>query len=141
MVIWIHTPIAALAIGLVAAVLLWLTWRPSRQYVRKRDADATRWQRLYSGEDYPAVEEALLAITSAFLLRPQDVGRLEPSDKLMDIYRAAYPAKGTPDALEFETLWKDLRKRPGVSEAELASLPSMTVGDVVEMWRRRKGAA
>ena len=57
----------------------------------------------------------------------------------MDVYRAAYPALDTPDSLEFETLWKEMKVRLSASEAELSNLTDMTVQDVIGMWLEKRG--
>lgn len=84
------------------------------------------------------MRQALGTITSAFGLQTEDAGRLDPRDRLIDIYRAAYPVEGWADALEFETLWKEMHEHLGVPEAELRDLTSMTVGEVVEVWRSER---
>jgi hypothetical protein len=137
---WLQTGVLILVLT-VAFYAVRCAYRPSRQYLLGRDADHERWERLYSPAELLAVREALGAITSAFLLRAEDAGRLAPRDRLIDNYRAAYPVKGWADALEFETLWREMHERLGVPEAELTNLTSMTVGEVVEVWRRWRGAA
>jgi len=66
-------------------------------------------------------------------LESDDAARLLPDDRLLDIYRAAYPSRQTPDALEFETLLKAIRRLPGLASTTL-ELPNMTVGEVVALW-------
>ena len=134
-----QTVIIVAVVAGVAAYVFW-GWRPSRQYVLGRAADEGRWTDLYSGEELGEAKEALNAITSAFLLRTEDAARLRPDDRLMDIYRAAYPVRDTPDALEFETLWKRMKAELAVSEAELSNLTALTVHEVVRMWLdKRRG--
>ena len=57
----------------------------------------------------------------------------------MDIYRAAYPVRDMPEALEFETLWKEMKARLALPDAELAQLTQMTVEDVVRVWVNKGG--
>ncbi len=132
------TPSQVAVLGLVTvAVLVYAyLWRPSRQFVHGRKAVAGWWQGQWEPAEWPIVQDALEAITSAFLLRAGDAVLLRPKDKLIDIYRAAYPVKGMPDALEFEGLSRRMRERPGVDEEVLAGLTSMTVEDVIETWLR-----
>jgi transcriptional regulator of nitric oxide reductase len=133
---WLHVVIAASVIGAVGLYLLRTVHRPSRQYVMGREADPDRWSRLYSPDDLPTVEDALAAVTSSFLLRPDDAARLLPDDRLMDVYRAAYPNPDAPDTLEFETLWKMMQAKMQPPERESAVVTNMTVKDVVETWLR-----
>jgi len=130
--------VAALVCGVIVDHLFRTKHRPSRQHLLGREADQDRWVRLYQGEDLPVVQEALAAVASAFLLRADDVARLLPEDRLMDIYRAAYPDRDTPDALEFEMLWKDMKEALQASDGELGGLTQMTVREVVEMWRQKR---
>jgi hypothetical protein len=129
------------AVAILAGVVAYAFWvhRPSRQYVLSRAADEGRWTHLYSGEELVVAKEALAAITYAFLLRTQDAARLRPEDRLMDIYRAAYPVRNTPDALEFETLWKQMKAELSVTEAEFGTLTDLTVQDVIRMWLDKRG--
>ena len=96
-----------------------------------RAPDEERWGQLYPPEDVGFVREVLHAIREAFLLRDGDEARLEPTDRLIDIYGAAYPLRGGPDALEFEILSWELHRRFSVSEEALTNLTDMTVKDVI----------
>jgi len=107
--------------------------RPSFQYLIGREPDRGPWEALYPGLDHAPVVAALERIREAFLLRREDTFRLRPTDQLIDIYRAAYPRRDIPDALEFENLWKTLKKHHGLSEVELDGLTEMNVGDVVSL--------
>ncbi len=138
---WLQIGLTILVAGGVGFYASRYAYRPRRHYLRRREVNHERWTRLYPPGELGAVREALGAITWAFLLRTEDAGRLEPCDQLIDIYRAAYPLKGWPDSLEFETLWKEMHDRLGVPEADLTHLTSMTVRDVIDVWRRRRGAA
>jgi hypothetical protein len=136
MLTWLHALIAIVLIGAVGLYLRRTVHRPSRQYVMGREADPVRWGRLYSPEDLPTVEDALATVTSSFLLHPDDAARLLPDDRLLDIYRAAYPDPDAPDALEFEILSRAMQSKMQSSEGEGPVLTSMTVKDVVETWLR-----
>ena len=118
---------AALGLALAYHVLL-----PSYALLRKRAADPERWSRLYPPEQLPVVMRALEAISYSFLLRQGDVYRLEPSDRLMAIYRASYPVLWA-DSLEFESLMLELSENFAVPESELATLSEATVADVIAL--------
>jgi hypothetical protein len=131
----IHVQLLLLAVvATLSAIYTWSTYRPRRQYVRDREADDDYWSHLHADKDLATVQQALAAITSAFLLNEDDAARLRAEDRLIDVYRAAYPFRDTPDSLEFETLWTDIRDSLGASESELRGLTDMTVQDVVAMW-------
>jgi len=46
----------------------------------------------------------------AFAFKEKDKLKFGPKDKISDIYRALYPKQWMPDALEFETLAKSVRR-------------------------------
>ena len=124
MSLWIWLPIV-LVVGGIAAYAV----RPSHAYLRHRTPDRERWQRLYPDGD-PNVMTTLKVIGESFGLRPDDIYRLEPDDRLYDIYSAAYRLQGV-DALEFESLAQTLVDRFGISEDRIAQLGSATVSDVL----------
>ena len=138
---WLHFLIAGTLVAVLALYMRGRVSRPSRQFVLDRTPDEALWARQYSEEDAAVVREARSAITDAFLLRGDDAGRLMPDDRLIDIYRAAYPDPEAPDALEFETLWDHMRDELRLPESELRGLSDMTVGQVADIWLRTRGAA
>jgi len=65
----------------------------------------------------------------AFAFSDNEKLKLRPDDKILEIYKALYPSKWTPDALEFETLAKDLQQRYSV-ELEKIWRDDLTLGDL-----------
>lgn len=55
--------------------------------------------------------------------------KFTPDDKILEIYKAVYPSKWMPDALEFETLAKDLRQKYSV-ELEKIWRDDLTLADL-----------
>jgi len=49
----------------------------------------------------------------SFAFRDREKLKLNPNDQILDIYRAQYPHKWQADALEFETLSKNLKSKYG----------------------------
>ena len=125
--LWIPLLVFAAGIGIYAN-------RASYAYLRGRGPDRQRWQRLYPGE-LPCVLATLEAIRDCFGLRADDVYRLDPSDRLYDIYSAADRLQGV-DALEFESLAQKLVDDFGVPEERAyQQLGSATVEQVLS-WTR-----
>jgi hypothetical protein len=125
--LWVPLLVFAAGVGIYAN-------RASYAYLRRREPDRQRWQRLYPGE-VPRVLATLEAIRDCFGLRADDVYRLEPGDRLYDIYSAAYRLHGI-DALEFESLAQKLVDDLGVSEERASQqLGSATVEQVL-LWTR-----
>ena len=130
---------AAAAFLLILGIWYFLPSRPSWWFLRDRPTDPDIWRRTFSAEQESIVLGGLQAISESFLLRPKDTFRLRPDDKLLDIYRAAYPSKQTPDALEFHVLSQALRTTFHVPESSLADQADPTVRDVINMCLRYGG--
>jgi len=131
--------IITISIVLLAAIFGFRS-RPIWWFLRERAPDQDLWQRLYTPEQLPVALLALRAITDAFLLRQDDAYRLRPEDKLLAIYRAAYPNKQTPDSLEFEMLSKNLMGQFHVPEQVLAQYNDPSVQDIVQLCLKSGGA-
>jgi propanediol dehydratase small subunit len=54
--------------------------------------------------------------------------KFAPSDRILSIYEALYPIKGFPDALEVETLARELEKANGIKLATIWN-ETVTLGD------------
>jgi len=129
--------IVAASVALVAGIFF---PRPSWWFLRERPLDNELWQRIYVPEQMPIVLSALRAISGAFLLRQDDIYRLRPNDKLSSIYRAAYPSKEIPDALEFEFLSETLMNQFHVPALVIGQYKDPTVRNVVQ-WCLQYGGA
>ncbi len=55
-----------------------------------------------------------------------------PSDRVFDVYQAIYPSKYLPDALELETLAKELDRMYRISLEELWS-EELTLGQLFDV--------
>lgn len=132
----------SILVGAIVALMLayLLRTHPSWWFLRERDPDERPWQDLFTPREMPVVQSALQAVVEAFLLRKSDIYRLRPSDRLLAIYRAAYPDKQAPDGLEFETLSKQLVSKFHVPEAIIAEERDPCVEDVVRWCLRYSGA-
>jgi hypothetical protein len=119
------------AVVVLAAVLFaWRTHTSSRAYLRNRAVDYDRWRRLYPESQLAHVLDVLAGLCHSFLLRNDDVYRLKPSDRLRDIYHAAYP-HAFADALEFEVLALFLEDSFQVPRDRCDQLYQATVGEVI----------
>ena len=130
---------AVAAILLILGVLHYFPSRPSWWFVRDRSTDPEIWKRTFPAAQQSIALGALRAISDSFLLRPEDIFRLRPDDKLLDIYRAAYPSKQTPDALEFHVLSQALMTIFQVPESILSDHTDPTVRDVINLCLRYGG--
>ena len=97
----------------------------------QRDSDETIWKNTYK-DNFTIADITLQIFCSAFLFRVEDRFKLRPNDKFIDIYRAIYPSKWTPDALEHLFLIEGMEKKFGFrfNDKELESIK--TLKDLVE---------
>lgn len=71
----------------------------------------------------------MIFFVKAFAFSDNEKLKLNPDDKILEIYKALYPSKWMADALEFETLERDLRQKYSV-ELEKVWRDDLTLGDL-----------
>ncbi len=120
--------VAVGAVLLLAAIYAVYTHRPSFEYLKGREPDQSLWEIEYSKE-MPRVLEILRLVCKALLLRDDDVYRLRPNDRVLAIYKAAYP-HGGPDSLELESLATEVRRRYHVDVTALWG--SLSIRQIVD---------
>ncbi|MDR0251051.1 MAG: hypothetical protein LBI35_07085 [Burkholderiales bacterium] len=81
---------------------------------RLRSCQGWNWHRSFPNVPVKEIRWFLSLFTGAFGFRDKEKLKFNPNDKLLDIYCAIYPIKGMPDALEFETLERDLKRKYGI---------------------------
>jgi hypothetical protein len=81
------------------------------------------------------IREFLSLFVQAFAFKDTERLKFKPTDEVLGIYRALYPQKWMPDALEVETLAKDLGKRYGINLGELWR-DSITLGEIFAVTRQ-----
>ncbi|CAJ0744381.1 hypothetical protein R16034_04401 [Ralstonia edaphis] len=79
-----------------------------------RTCQGTSWRRAFPSASKFEIREFLLVFVGAFALPARQKLMLRPDDEILAIYRALYPSRWTPDALELETLAKDIEARYGL---------------------------
>lgn len=99
------------------------------------------WGRTCTGADWLSrfpnvpkdeIRRFLQAFVDGFSFRDQQRLKFAPDDKLMDVYRALYPSKEWPDALELETFSKNLEKEYGFGLSKITD-PDITLGQLFAM--------
>lgn len=113
------TSIAALAVVLAVLGLLFV-WRPGSGVpgpFRMRPCQGTHWHQRFPHASKASIRQFLNLFASAFAIRESEALHFGPDDELLAIYRARYPSRETPDALEIETLDRALKKKHGVALA------------------------
>jgi hypothetical protein len=71
--------------------------------------DIQRWQDTF-GDDFGVADRVLCTFCDAFMFDEEERYKFEPDDTVMAVYRAVYPSRWTPDALEHPILIDALEK-------------------------------
>jgi hypothetical protein len=79
---------------------------------RDRLADAEVWRDRF-GQDFGIADRMLLIFCDAFMFTAEDRFKFRPEDTVSAVYRALYPSRGVPDALEDTFLIRGLEKEFG----------------------------
>jgi hypothetical protein len=96
---------------------------------RSRTCQGRGWRQHFPKTPIKEIRDFLLFFVNAFAFTDNHKLKLNPDDKILEIYKALYPSKWMADALEFETLAKDLRKKYSV-ELEQIWKDDLTLGDL-----------
>jgi len=96
---------------------------------RLRSCEGRGWRQAFPKASKNEIRSFLLLFVSAFAFADEDKLKFRPDDKVLGIYRALYPSRWMPDALQVETLASDLRERYAL---ELGSIWSedLTLGEI-----------
>jgi propanediol dehydratase small subunit len=78
----------------------------------------------------------LLTFADSFAYREREKLKFRPDDAVLEIYRAHYPSKWMPDALEVETFAARLEKQYCLSLAHIWR-DTLTLGEIFEATRRQ----
>jgi hypothetical protein len=128
------------AIALVAAVAVvviiirpkpHLTLRPYWQ----RQCAGRAWRRTFPTASRDDIRRFLGLFVESFAFPDRRMLNFSPTDRVYEIYRAANPAEGWPDALELETLDLRLKSTYGIALRDCWS-ESLTLG---ELFARSRG--
>lgn len=118
------------ALILLAATLWAIVFggRLPRPY-RGRQCQGRHWRREFPEATKQEIREFLALFVQAFSLSTREALKLKPDDRILAIYRATYPIQGLPDALELETLAKQLQARYGISLEDMWA-DDITLGEL-----------
>jgi len=96
-----------------------------------RACAGSRWHRRFPQASKSEIREFLDIFVEAFGFRQRWRLYFAPDDRVMDVYSTLYPARGTPDGMELESLVRDLRKRYGVDMLS-SWRADITLGEIYE---------
>ena len=127
---------------LIAALILWESWRSGRLFCvplprlfRDRQSQEPVWRQVCRDEDWEKADALLGMLCDAFSFNPDDRFQFAPTDRIVEVYQACYPRWRfwkIGDCMEVETLMMDLQRRFQLDDAELYEI---TLREVVELMK------
>lgn len=105
---------------------------------RSRACQGRLWRGDFPDASKHEIREFLSVFVSGFAFRESERLKFAPYDTVMAVYRALYPGRWTPDALEVETLANDLRKKYGVELAAVWNEQDISLGALFAYVRENK---
>ena len=97
-----------------------------------RSCSGRAWKREFPSVPKSDVRSFLQLFVQAFAFPRNRALQFLPSDRVFDVYQAIYPSKYLPDALELETLAKELDRMYRISLEELWS-EELTLGQLFDV--------
>jgi hypothetical protein len=123
----------------VAASVLWglrFGGRLPRPYFG-RSCQGAGWRRAFPNASKQEIRAFLQIFVDAFAFDGIERLKLNPNDRIMDIYRALYPKKWMADALEMETLARDLQRGYELTLVDIWK-DGLTLGELFECLRQKR---
>lgn len=126
-------------LSLIAASVLWsvLFGGQLPKPFRDRTCQGKGWRNTFPTSPKQDIREFLSLFVKAFSFSQKEGLKLNPDDQILQIYRAEYPSKWTPDALEIETLAKDIEAKYGFS-LESVWHEQLTLGELFLVTQRAR---
>ena len=120
----------ALIITLIVIAIAWSVYTGDvPQKYRLRKCTGKNWKERFPDVPKGEIRSFLFLFTDAFAFSRKQKLKFEPEDKILDIYKALYPAKWMPDSMEVETLAQDIEKEYNVSFKDIWH-EDLTLGDL-----------
>lgn len=121
-------------LSLIAALVLWSVLfggrLPSPYYTRS--CQGKGWRTTFPFAPKQEIREFLSVFVDAFAFSQKERLKLNPEDQVLQIYRAIYPSRWTPDAMEIETFAKDVEAKYGFS-LESVWHEKVTLGELFQI--------
>ena len=120
-------------VGSIAAVVIIMsvTHPTTIRTYWDRSCTGRAWKQAFPGASKAEIRNFLHLFVDAFAFPRKRSLQFAPADQLLSVYRALYPIKGWPDALELEDLARRLEQTYGV---DLRSIwrDDLTMGGIFE---------
>jgi propanediol dehydratase small subunit len=107
---------------------------------RGRTCQGRGWRKAFPSATKQEIREFLSLFASAFAFDDHEKLKLAPTDEILKIYRAQYPTRLQPDAMELETLAGDLERKHSF-KLEAMWKDSLTLGELFSHTLERRGIA
>lgn len=106
----------AIVVLVVLGSALWAAFFGGRlpQLFHGRDCQGKGWRQAFPSVSKQEIRKFLTVFVDAFGISNKERLKLNPEDSILRLYRALYPSKGTPDALELETLTTEIESKYGL---------------------------
>jgi hypothetical protein len=108
---------ASLAIAILAVLIslsAWIGRRRALQQFWDRHCMGIRWRRRFPDAPRSELREFLTVVVEAFGFNNKRRTCFSPDDRVMEVYRAAYPRGNLADDMELERLGLELEERYGI---------------------------
>jgi len=96
---------------------------------RSRTCQGRGWKKTFPSAQTKEIRDFLLFFVEAFAFSDNEKLKLNPNDKILEIYKKMYPSKWMADALEFETLERNLLQKYSVELGKIWR-DDLTLGDL-----------
>jgi len=128
-----------LLVAAIAGTIVWSVFFGGKLPVPfgARSCQGKNWRQSFPNASKDEIRQFLSTFTESFAFQNREKLKLNPNDQLLDIYRAVYPHKWQADALEFETLSKELQSKYGVNFSS-AWRKGLTLGQLFEHVQQAK---
>lgn len=103
----------AIAGLILLASILWAVVFGGRlpQPFHDRTCQGKGWRRAFPSATKQEIREFLALFVEAFAFSNNEKLKFSPEDQILQIYRALYPSKWAPDALELEALAQNIEAK------------------------------
>jgi hypothetical protein len=120
---------ALLGMGAVTMMALAILYPRTIKEYWLRSCMGRAWKRTFPRASKADIREFLYLFVDAFAFPRRRALQFAPSDRVLSVYGALYPLKGSPDALELETFALRLERRYSL---DLRSMwrENLTLGEI-----------
>ena len=128
-----------IVLSLIAATMLWSVLFGGRlpRPFHGRACQGQGWRNAFPASSRQDIRDFLSLFVEAFAFSQKERLKLNPEDKILQIYPSRYPSKWTPDALEVETLAKDIEAQYGFS-FESVWHDQLTLGELFQITQKAR---